>query len=221
MGRGACVPGPAVLRGAALHISHNTARVSNDAATGKLPSCTSAPSSQPVSPSPPSHLSVQPAPTFPLSLIPNPNSQIVPNSLSTHPPAAAGRPTPAERAALQWLTTYVGQWESALLTPERLPGQAALRAKAGANREQVRSARARVCVKEHKENITRRTVYALQNYGRGLPVARVCVCVCVCVLKRKRKPARVCVCVCVCVCACVCVCVWEGVVVLLECFRRE
>ena len=30
------------------------------------------------------------------------------------------------------------------------------------------------CVKEHKENITRRTVYAMQNYGRGLPVRTVC-----------------------------------------------
>ena len=34
-----------------------------------------------------------------------------------------------------------------------------------------------MCVKEHKENITRRTVYAMQNYGRGLP--SVCLCVCV------------------------------------------
>ena len=44
--------------------------------------------------------------------------------------------------------------------------------------------RVRVCVKEHKENITRRTVYAMQNYGRGLPSeytyrSRPCVCVCV------------------------------------------
>ena len=37
--------------------------------------------------------------------------------------------------------------------------------------------RIRVCVTERKENITRRTVYAMQSYGRGLP--RVCECLCV------------------------------------------
>ena len=42
-----------------------------------------------------------------------------------------------------------------------------------------------MCVKKHKENITRKTVYAMQNYGRGLPSeytyrsrpTEVCVCI--------------------------------------------
>ena len=52
-----------------------------------------------------------------------------------------------------------------------------------------------VCVYEHTESITRRTVYAMQSYDRGLP-KQLCVLTSqVCLRKGQLKFAQVCVCV--------------------------
>ncbi len=51
-----------------------------------------------------------------------------------------GHPTPRERAALQWLSGYVGAFESRLLGA--LPAAAGLRARAGKDGKQVGAGKA-------------------------------------------------------------------------------